>query len=551
MAQVDNPTIVPADKRRRARSVCQVVVILAVAVVLCRGLTQDGVAWPDGAVHAMDGVLIHDWIAAGPSAWTAPLSFAQKQYARLPALGIGLHYPPAFAVAEAGVFGLVGVSSVGAKLTTVLFGILAGIGMYRLLLRSARPTAACIGAAALLSMPLIVEWGRQAMLEVPTIAAMLWASLLLVRYLEKPTWGRLAACTAVAISMPLFKQPGVIMLPVVLLWMLVACIRRKMPVRHLLAAGAAVGLTVGPFFLAVLTKRGLVVELVSRDKPWHMWFAPDGWWWVLKTMAIGSGLVVTALAVLGLAVGAKRRGRVWWIATFWLAVGLAFCVFVQHREPRYLTVIVPPLALYVSLLAERVLAMIPRKRLRRALAAALLLAAVALGWARPVPSTLNFYPVVAAHAEEMDRDIVLFCGNAEPAFIFAIRQYFGRHAPVVLRSSKIFYSCASDPRFHYKQFVHTSEEAGEVLEFYSPSIVVVEEELSAVVDVEGEHLIREHLAASTNYEYVGSYPVSEFERRPRRVKVYRRTAPSAREVDELVLPVPIVNGKVRVKLSDL
>ena len=70
----------------------------ATAVVLGKDITLGGLADADSAAHAMDGVLIHDWVMAGPSAWLSPMEFARQQYGHYPTLGIGLHYPPGFAV---------------------------------------------------------------------------------------------------------------------------------------------------------------------------------------------------------------------------------------------------------------------------------------------------------------------------------------------------------------------------------------------------------------------------------------------------------------------
>ena len=47
--------------------------LVATGFVLGKDISVGGLRDSDSAVHAMDGVLIHDWIAAGPSAWVEPM----------------------------------------------------------------------------------------------------------------------------------------------------------------------------------------------------------------------------------------------------------------------------------------------------------------------------------------------------------------------------------------------------------------------------------------------------------------------------------------------
>ncbi len=104
--------------------VCAILVVVA-AVVFGRGITVGGMRYTDASSHAMDGLLIHDWFLAGPSAWVAPVEFAMRQYAHYPALGIGRVYPPGFAIVESVFFALFGVSAISARLCTLSFGIAA------------------------------------------------------------------------------------------------------------------------------------------------------------------------------------------------------------------------------------------------------------------------------------------------------------------------------------------------------------------------------------------------------------------------------------------
>jgi GNAT superfamily N-acetyltransferase len=54
--------------------------LIMTGIILGKDISVGGLRWGDAAVHAMDGVLIHDWVAAGPEAWRHPVKFAEDQY---------------------------------------------------------------------------------------------------------------------------------------------------------------------------------------------------------------------------------------------------------------------------------------------------------------------------------------------------------------------------------------------------------------------------------------------------------------------------------------
>ena len=58
--------------------------LVTTGIVLGKDISVGGLRYGDTAVHAMDGVLIHDWIAAGPDAWAQPMQFAEAQYGHYP-----------------------------------------------------------------------------------------------------------------------------------------------------------------------------------------------------------------------------------------------------------------------------------------------------------------------------------------------------------------------------------------------------------------------------------------------------------------------------------
>ena len=78
--------------------------------------------WTDEARHAMDGVWALDVMRDHP-VWNL-YDYTIRYFAQYPALGLNW-YPPFFALIEAAVFSVFGISEFAARLTVLLF-ILAG-----------------------------------------------------------------------------------------------------------------------------------------------------------------------------------------------------------------------------------------------------------------------------------------------------------------------------------------------------------------------------------------------------------------------------------------
>ena len=533
-------------------------VILGVVVLLCllgffvygRGLSERGFEWPDCAVHAMDGVLIHDYLAAGPQAWFNPLEFAYQQYARYPALGIGIHYPPAFGIIEAGVFFVLGVSTMSAKATVLGFSLLTLTATFLLLKRICGIAASLIGAAFLLQMPLIVKWTRQAMLEMPTLAALTFSAFFFLRYLDKPSWKRLIPFTLVAAAAPFFKQPAVFLLPVFFVWVLGRRKRNGIPVSHLVSAGIFLLVVVGGFFIVIFLSKGHVVHLVSQGRPLDKWFGWESWSIVLKSILSGAGYIAVVLAIGGLVAGSFRRTRVWYLGVFWLITCVLFNVLVQHKEDRFLFYSLQPLALGIGLLMETILARIKKLTVTLTATAAVLVVCTASGFGQPKPVCRDFLPCVAPYRNVIQDEIIMYVGKREPDFILAVRQILGPKGAMVLRGSKLFYSCASDPRYEYQQYIHTVNEVDDIIERYAPKAIFVEDEIA--FGLEPERLVRQYLKQTDKYAMDKSVDiVTEPNQTPKKIHVYLRIAKSHRTARSIDLPVPIINNRIQVDLETL
>jgi 4-amino-4-deoxy-L-arabinose transferase-like glycosyltransferase len=157
------------------------VLLLAVFALFVTAPKNDDFWWTDTPAHAMNGALIHDYLVKFE--FTSPLKFAADYYLHYPAL-TGILYPPLFYLAEAVVYSVTGVSHFGAQLTVSLFTLLLAYALYNMFRTAFAPPAACGAALLVLSTPVIVLWSRQVMLDVPSLALLVAATAVFLRFLE-------------------------------------------------------------------------------------------------------------------------------------------------------------------------------------------------------------------------------------------------------------------------------------------------------------------------------------------------------------------------------
>ncbi len=536
---------------------CCAILLLAGVLVLGKGLTVGGLRWGDAGTHAMDGVLIHDWVAAGPSAWPDPVGFAERQYAHYPSLGIGSTYPPGFAVVEAVFFAIFGISITTARLCVLGFAMLALGGLYVLARRSTGRLCAACAVLALLSMSSFVLWSRQIMLETPTAAVLIWSAVTAQRYADRPTWSRLALWTALSVSAVLFKQTAAfILLPYALL-LIAWNIRGKAPLRHTVAAGLASVGSVAAYF-TLISSGGAGPQVLSYlldGRSASSLFSAQSWLQYGQWMPQQVGVCVIVLAVLGLVLSLRRFNLLSAMALLWFATFYAMSSLIQHQEHRYFFFGLPPIALWAGIGAGWLIARIRPAPARACAVTCVTLAALVSAFLEPVPYRPDYGPLVSAHADRITGKIVLFDGHRDSDFILAVRQQLGPRKCVVVRASKLLYACAASPKDRFESFVESLEQVNTTLRNLAFDGVFVEREPRMKLDE--EQLLRQSLKSSGDYALLTSHTLRAgpgIERTPRTVvdvDVYLPRSDLRRQTDVLQIPIPMDNRVLSVDLDEL
>ncbi|MBX9702349.1 MAG: glycosyltransferase family 39 protein, partial [Acetobacteraceae bacterium] len=256
--------------------------------------------WSDAPRHALNGVFLRDLIATLP--WRDPAGWAMQYYIQYPALTI-LFYPPLFYLVSAPFFALFGVSHAVSLGVVMAHAAALAVGMHLLARRFVPPTVALPVALLALAAPGIALWGRQPMLEVPSLAFAVWAMLVLRRYVETPGTARLLLGLLLLLCAIYTKFSAVFLIPVAGLMLLAADPRGTLTrPRHWLA-GAAFLLALAPAVVLTLHFGGANLQSVASipDAAVGKWTLA-GWTWYARALPelLGLPLLLAALAGLGL-----------------------------------------------------------------------------------------------------------------------------------------------------------------------------------------------------------------------------------------------------------
>jgi len=516
------------------------------AIVLGKDITKGGLRSLDAPVHAMDGVLIHDWVAAGPSAWADPMTFAVEQYAHYPALSIGRHYPPGFAIVQAGFYAVFGISATTSRMAVLFMGLLAASGAYIFMRFFAPRASSALGAVILATMPAVTEWGRQTMLELPTLAVMIWAGVALLYYLRSPTKWRLAVLIGLTLSSVFFKQNAVFLIGAVTAALAIGAWRGTVPRTHLaVVAVLTVALPLGVWMSMGSAVGRLVSGFKTVEDPWS--FTALTLYARLLPGEIHGWFLLAAIA--GAVLSLRRFGPrpvflVMWVVGCYAMVTLADC-----KQARFFFVGLFPFAVWGAIAGDWLLARLAH-RVRAVVVVALVVVMGKLSFDRPIEYFPDQGPIVIAHRDRIENHAVLFSGLRDGDFVFAVRQHIPWRKTAVIRASKLLYTCTAHPLLDFESKVSDMSDIKAVVEPLGLDTLFVERENR--LGVPEDDMFRAYLSSSTRYRLLDSRRLRE-EPEPNyrnvTMDVYEASPPATRSVEYIDIPLPRAHRTVRVDLS--
>ncbi len=521
--------------------------LLAVIAILVFGkdISVGGLRDGDSSAHAMDGVLILDWVRAGPAVWLHPMDFAVEQYSHYPTLAIGRHYPPGFAIVEALFFAIFGVSAMTARMCVVFFGILTVIGAYVFVWRFSSRAIAFMCGVVLVTMPMTTWWGRQEMLELPTLAMMIWSAVAIHWYLSKPGARRLVLVLFTLVVCLLFRQTALCLVAAVALLFLIMTVRHAVPRTHAVVT-LLFAIAAAPITVLSLDAHGR--KLVSGDETiaWLDGLARITFY--ARQIPEQVGYFVLPFMLIGAWSAIRRFPRESLLLGAWLLVGYAMLTIPDYKNPRFFFVLLFPLAVWAAIGFERAVARVGVARIQP-IAAVVAVLLIAKAIAQPIEHRPDYGPVVLAHRDRIENHVVMFSGLREGDFVFAVRQHIPWRRAAVMRTSKLLYTCSGRPDLDFQSNVASVDDVAGVMQRFAFQTVFVERKNK--VGVIEEDMLREYLAEG-KYDRISSHDLEADDLASFRdviIDVYDAHDDLTRTADFYDVPLPRANRSVRVSLN--
>lgn len=404
---------------------------LLAAIWGARGMFTGAFDDPDSARHAMNGVLIHDWLHS--TQWLHPLRFARAFYSHLPAISIPYH-PPLFPAAESLFYFAFGVHGWSARLAIACATFLAAALLYAIVRRShGSAPFAVLAVAVTFLVPEFQQQASDVMLEMPSLVLVL-AALWFLRPRGEPLDVRHAIAFGLLGGAAIWTKQQSIFL-VGCPFAMLAFRRRWRDLRTppiwvatgvlALAAGALTAFelaghaesnaTWGKFTIATpFENAAFYVRTLIGD----LGLAP-------AVCIIAIGIAVIAKSIRGTEKSANEFYAAWALTALLLPMLLPFF------DPRYLFNAYPPL---IVLSCDAISRAVPLRLRWAAAAAAIVILAIA--WHRGTESVRG--PREAAEwimARHPSR--VIYLGAEDGAFIFAVRERDPGMNTFVIRGDKL------------------------------------------------------------------------------------------------------------------
>ena len=500
--------------------------------------------WSDAPRHALNGAFIKDLIATMPA---HPAAWAMQYYVKYPALTI-LFYPPLFYVILAPFYALFGVSHATAIGVELLHYFALAFGLYVLARRWVSPLVAIGVGLSVMAAPGIALWGRQVMLEVPSVAFAVWAAVALESYLGNGRAPRLYLAAFLLLCATYTKITTIFLFPVFALVLLVAQGPGVLRERRtwLVVALTIIGLI--PVVLLTIKFGGANVQsvtgipdaAVSRD-------SIAGWIWYARQMPWQLGWPLLALAVLAvpLAVAGRLSPRLTRadlaLIGGWIVLGYLFLSAIDLKEGRHALVFLPIVLVAAGLSIDALLA-------SRVAGTALLAVVIGTGvytW-RDAPTPLvDGYREAAewiAHAAPKD-GVVVFSGKRDGSFIFNMRSIKARQDISIVRSDKLLLDVAVRRTLGVQQKDLTEQQIGDLLDRDGVSYVVAQDDFWTDLP---EMARLQAVLRSSHFQQVAQIPVvSNVFTEDKNLTIYRNADDVSSGPHMVDLHLPIIGETVK------
>ena len=446
----------------------------------------------DSNRHVVTSIFFRDFIADGH--YTDPKAYAEHYFEQYPALGL-LVWPPLFH-GVCGVLMLIfGTSADVARCLVMLSFVVSCWCVYRMAHRILHDDRAAAVMILYSVIPLIFDYSRDIMLEMPALALVLVSADHFDLWLRGANRLNLYIAAVTAAFAALTRFDAAVLLPFYFVMFVLRGGWSKLLSRHtLIASGIAVCL-IGPVYLVIAKEMGHLhvrqaVESVggSVDGSANAFLATKNFWYYPTAIVEQSGWPVTVLCVLGFLASLRqeyRNQRSVFVALM-LATYLTFSPLAE-LHPRHAIYWIPSVAFFAVCGMESILAAVLQSTGKplygthagRPIVAAyaLLFACTAAGSMQLPTYRVQGYSTAAEYVIEhtLAGDRVFFDGWWDGNFTYHMRHLDPTRSRTVLRGDQLLYDFVCVPSTDFQQYVENDRDIVAKLLDAQPEFIVLED----------------------------------------------------------------------------
>ena len=427
--------------------------------------------------YLMNGVFFLDLAHNLANASSDPRGYAERYYARYPALSLGFH-PVLPSLLVAPVFGLLGVSASSARVVPLTSFVVASVLLLWLVERIYDRYVATVATVLFILSPFAAQYSRVFQSEMPALTMVMAAALFCERYRESHRQLDMTFFIGFTILSLYGKQLAAVMLPVYALYLVSrgGGIQRFVNVKVIVGAAFAAALVV-PLLAMTLALSGYNVRWVMQAATGHARFNYIA---ILHALVAQVSWPIVLLAAIGLVRSLWARDGRSTLFLLWVGAFVLLVVFVTKdvEVDRYTVYWVPAVCTVAATGAIG-------WRLAPIRTAALgLLVACASGEAMTAstvhPTGAGGYEDAARYVAQQaqGKAVVLFSGDLDTGyFVFFVRKHDPDRRLVVLRADKILTTSYMGD-VAYKEQV-APEQVDGILSDFGTRFVVIEDRPSS------------------------------------------------------------------------
>jgi hypothetical protein len=518
-----------------------------VLVLSTKGITDEGVVSLNGDMprYIMNGVYFYDLISDLPI--IDPLEHTKRYFARYPALSLG-HHPLLLGIAEVPIYAIFGVSVFSARLTVILFMLLAVIAWFLLVRSIYDENIAFLSSLLFVTTPFIVKYSRIVMSEIPTLALIILAAYFFYQYCKSDK-KNYAFATAITLSLSIYaKHVAVFIFPVFLCYLIINKGIRRIIRKELIISYLIIMILILPLFLITLKFSQINVTavtettLTSRLSISNLLYYPNVLWQHHLTLPV---LVLSLFSIGG---SIYRRDKKMIIFFLWILSCYLFFTFLGHNLPRYSIYWIPAYCLFAAMITKFF-----KYRSWKVLVSTMTLVIAGYQFVyafQTEPEYAYGYEQAAKYVlENRKGESVLYSGvNDTGYFIFFVRKHNPDRDLIVLRANKIL--ATSKMMRIISDRITSREEIYEALKNYGVQFVVIEDieyDSRALEWLREEvksdkFILRKRISLKSNRNYTDKVPLYIYE-----YKEYM----SPKDDVILHMNIPLMGDSIKIPFKDL